>query len=121
MTKNRDYRDISKIKDILQKIFDKENSDNCSAIKELINSGCSFNIYIIARGNRKDVSNLHTRGLFTEFCNISTEWDEICWHTGDKVTKVNDDLNLSYNPNMRVKDIIEMRNNPDISTKIKIF
>ena len=121
MTKKREYMDLSKVEDVLLKIFDKENSSNCRAIKELINKGCSFNIYIIARENRKDVSNLHTRGLFTEFCNIGTEWDELCWHTGDRVTKVNEDLKLTYNPSMGVRDILELKNNPEISTKIKIF
>lgn len=121
MTKNRDYNDLSKIKDLLLKIFDKENSDNCSAIKELINSGCSFNIYIFSRNNMREVASLHTRGLFTEFCNIGTEWDELCYHTGSRVTKVNADLKLTYNPSMEVKDILEMKNNPEISTKIKIF
>jgi hypothetical protein len=121
MTKNRDYRDLSMIKDILQKIFDTENSDNNNAMKGLIDAGCSFNIYIFSRVNMREASSLHTRGLFTEFCNIGTEWDELCWHTGSKVTKVNADLNLTYNPNMRVNDILEMKNNPDISTKIKIF
>ena len=46
--------------------------------------------------------------------------DELCWHTGIKL-KVNADLKLTYNPSMEVKDILEMKNNPEISTKIKIF
>ena len=121
MTKNREYKEYSKIKDMLHKIFDINDSINSSAMRELVEAGCSFNIYIIARKNMRDVSALHTRGLFTEFCNIGTEWDELCWHTGNKVMKVNEDLNLTYNPNMRVKDIMELKNNPEISTKIKIF
>ena len=35
--------------------------------------------------------------------------------------KVNEDLNLTYNPNMRVKDIMEMKNNPIFQQKLKFF
>ena len=51
MTKNREYKEYSKIKDMLHKIFDINDSINSSAMRELVEAGCSFNIYIIARKN----------------------------------------------------------------------
>ena len=102
-------------------IFTPEKSLECSALKKLRDNGNQFFINVISRKDRRDISTMHTRGIFTDFCNVSTEWDELCWHSGRQITKVNEDLILDYSPNMRVNEIIALKNNEEICTKIKIF
>ncbi len=121
MTSNRKISNIDEIKKKLLEIFTPEKSLECSALKKLRDNGNQFFINVISRKDRRDISTMHTRGIFTDFCNVSTEWDELCWHSGRQITKVNEDLILDYSPNMRVNEIIALKNNEEICTKIKIF
>lgn len=84
-------------------------------------TGNILNLFIVERSHKSKLhKTLHSRGIFTEYCNISTEQDAFCYFNG-QVTGVNKNLVLQYSPNWRVQEINSVVENTDISKKIKIF
>lgn len=123
MPDNRRYSDISvdEFKNIILKIFSKDDSALNDVKSKFNNNGNIFNIYIVKRVVKKPHKILHTRGLFSDYFNLSSELDEFVYFNGRKVTGVNDNLVFQYLPGWRLSEIMDVRNNSEISIKIKVF
>lgn len=103
-------------------IFGYEDSVVLNTRNKFIKTGNSLNIYIVNRSQKsKDYKRLHSRGINTDYCSISTETDALCYFNGRKVTSLNKDMVFHYKPDWRMSEIKNVIQNQEISTKIKVF
>lgn len=116
---------IDELKNGLQEIFSQENRTVRELKRIFENKNANVNFYAVHRDKEKNYMVLHTRGIFTKYCKIGTEWDYICnfmySNNQGKVKSINRELRLSYANEMNAQKIINLRDNPTSSTKIKII
>lgn len=105
----------------MKDVFDKSDSFIKSLKKRFEEKGAEVNLYVVERDRDRGHAALHTRGIFTNYCKIGTEWEFICYYKNGKVRKINDQLRLRYANDMDTQKIINLRDNPNITKKIKIF
>ncbi len=105
----------------LRDVFDKSDSFIKSLKKRFEEKKAEVNLYIVERDKDRGHAALHTRGIFTDYCKIGTEWEFICYYKNGNVRKINDQLRLRYANDMDTQKIINLRDNPKITKKIKIL
>lgn len=112
---------IQEIVNGINEVFNNSDSSIKNIRKKFIEKKAEAYLFVVDRDKDRHYTALHTRGIFTSYCKVGTEWEFICYYKNGNVRKVNDQLRLRYANEMDTQKIINLRDNPNNSKKIKIF